>query len=486
MTSKEPCVWKIPSCPESHVATDGISLVLVHEQKTTDPISSGPAPGALERRPGRLQRDVLEAAIRVAALLDPGLLLDLVRGHRRPAVGRVADQVLVRADDLALDDRQRLEARHEAELLAHDDGRERLDRPGRLRGRHRPRTRRTLRPHAPDELEDLVASRHERHHEVVVADPAHLLQPRLGQIPRILVVEDHREAVQRLELGHRLRAVEDLLVAVGRAVGVVRREAEGEVRRVARDLGHGRLHRRELGRVMALVAEDVEQDREDPVLGRGVPRGRERGPRLADGGDLPLPVFPGGQQRQEDVVAVAREIAPPGRPLLVHGHRVPVAPDQVHRDVPQQRRARAVAVRIDALQDLGAGRRLGLEVAPDHGRELIQRLEDREVQVRAEVGGKDETAVPVDDERPHPSPALPSCPTVTYVDVRSLLGTLIEWRAVAHPCSREPRANLETAPSPAQCSDDFRAARRSNRMATGGDRRSTTAVDHDVTNGQMR
>ena len=177
-----------------------------------------------------------------------------------------------------------------------------------------------------------------------------------------------------------------------------------------------------------------------------VPRRRQRGPRLADGGDLPLTVVPGGQQRQEDVVAVAREVAPPRRPLLVHGHRVPVAPDQVHRDVPQQRRARAVAVRIDALQDLGAGRRLGLEVAPDHGRELVQRLEDREVQISAEVGRKDETAVPVDDERPHRSPALPSCPTVTYVDVRSLLATLIERRAVAHPCSREPHANLETAP----------------------------------------
>ena len=174
--------------------------------------------------------------------------------------------------------------------------------------------------------------------------------------------------------------------------------------------------------------------------------GRQRGPRLADGGDLPLAVVPGGQQRQEDVVAPAREVAPPGGALLVHGHRVPVAPDQVHGDVAQQRRARAVGARVDPLQDLGAGRRLGLEVAPDHRRQLVQRLEDREVQIGAEVGWKDETAVPVDDERPHRSPALPSCPTVTYVDVRSLLITLIERRAVAHAPTREPRANLETAP----------------------------------------
>jgi len=109
---------------------------------------------------------------------------------------------------------------------------------------------------------------------------------------------------------------------------------------------------------MALVAEDVEQDREDPVLRGGVPRARQRDPRLADGGDLPVTVLPGRQHRQEDVVAPAREVAPAGWALRVHRHRVPVAPDEVHRDVPQQRRARAVAVRLDAHQDLGPGRRL--------------------------------------------------------------------------------------------------------------------------------
>src|SRR3954454_21512273 len=41
MRSKEGCVWNSPSCPDSQVATDGISDVLVHEQKITAPISSG-------------------------------------------------------------------------------------------------------------------------------------------------------------------------------------------------------------------------------------------------------------------------------------------------------------------------------------------------------------------------------------------------------------------------------------------------------------
>src|SRR5215813_5768615 len=33
--SQEACVWYIPSCPESQVASDGIIFVLVQEQKIT-------------------------------------------------------------------------------------------------------------------------------------------------------------------------------------------------------------------------------------------------------------------------------------------------------------------------------------------------------------------------------------------------------------------------------------------------------------------
>ena len=40
-----------------------------------------------------------------------------------------------------------------------------------------------------------MAARHERHDEVVVADLPDLLEPRLRQVPRVLVVEHHREPV---------------------------------------------------------------------------------------------------------------------------------------------------------------------------------------------------------------------------------------------------------------------------------------------------
>src|SRR5262249_12965391 len=42
--SHEACVWNMPSRPDSHVASDGIILALVHEQNSTAPISSGARP----------------------------------------------------------------------------------------------------------------------------------------------------------------------------------------------------------------------------------------------------------------------------------------------------------------------------------------------------------------------------------------------------------------------------------------------------------
>src|SRR3954451_19008080 len=91
MRSNEACVWKMPSWPDSHVATDGISFALVHEQKITAPISSGSRPGRRKRRLGGLERYLVQAALGVQARLDAGLARDVLGAHRRPAVGAVAD-----------------------------------------------------------------------------------------------------------------------------------------------------------------------------------------------------------------------------------------------------------------------------------------------------------------------------------------------------------------------------------------------------------
>src|SRR2546425_4898348 len=48
--SHEACVWSMPSCPDSHVASEGIILAEVHEQKSTAPISSGRRPAFASAR----------------------------------------------------------------------------------------------------------------------------------------------------------------------------------------------------------------------------------------------------------------------------------------------------------------------------------------------------------------------------------------------------------------------------------------------------
>src|SRR3954451_12827658 len=67
--SNDAWVWKMPSWPDSHVATEGMSFALVHEQKITAPISSGARPAAAS---ARLERDVVEPALGVQPRLDAG------------------------------------------------------------------------------------------------------------------------------------------------------------------------------------------------------------------------------------------------------------------------------------------------------------------------------------------------------------------------------------------------------------------------------
>src|SRR5205085_4882720 len=45
--------------------------------------------------------------------------------------------------------------------------------------------------------------------------------------------------------------------------------------------------------------------------------------------------------------------------------------------------------------------RLVLEVAPDHGLEIVQRVEDREIQLRLEIERKHDTTVAIEHKRLH-------------------------------------------------------------------------------------
>ena len=313
---------------------------------------------------------MVEVEVRVEPLDDARLLLDLLGRHRRPAVGAVADEVVVGARDLALVDGERLDPWHHAEALPHVD--RRIGAHGRLRGQRRgparPRAAAALDP--SDELHHLVAPRVEDDDEVVVVELAHLGHARLGPVPAILVVQDHRLAHERVELRDPVRVLDDVVVPVARIVGVVREQVIGEARRVLEDLRDGRLDRRQLRPRALLVAEHVEQDARDHVLGALVPARRQRAVAGVDRVRQLLAV-PRLEDRQEEVVAAARDVAPAHGTLLVHRHRVPVDAEEVQGEVAQE-----VVARVRARDHVGLRRRLLLEVALDDRRELVQRLED--------------------------------------------------------------------------------------------------------------
>ena len=202
-----------------------------------------------------------------------------------------------------------------------------------------------------------VAARHERDHAVVVADlPDLSSRTRPGPTGMVVCAIAGGGAARAPGPPRCSRRISSSCGSVlGSWVG---RQNGGSAGRY--HLGHGRLQRGSSVEWVALWRSPNRLRKSRPR-----PRVPRRGgsSHAGDGGHLAVALLPRRQQRQEDVVAVARHVAPPGRPLLVHRHRVAVAPHEVHREVPQQRGARLVVARADALEDLGAGRRLGLEVA---------------------------------------------------------------------------------------------------------------------------
>jgi len=343
---------------------------------------------------------MLELELGVPALLDARLLADLVGGQGRPAVGGVADQVVVGADPLAPVHGEGLDARQDGEAGAHVHGRVGARRLARLDGGRPARAPAPVALHAPDEVEHLLGARVEDDHEVVGGELADLGEAGLPAVPAVLVVEDHRLPRERLQLGHAVEALDDVRVAVARVVGVVREEVVGEVAGVGEALRHRRLDGGQLRPRALLVAEHVEQDAEDLVLGPLVPGRAERSVPRLDPGHQPGAV-PRREDRQEHVVAATGHVAPARGALVVHRHRVAVDPEQVEREIPQQLVAPAVEAALEPRHDVGLGRSLLLEVAPDDRRELLEALEDREVELREEVEGKDEAPVAVDDEGLH-------------------------------------------------------------------------------------
>ena len=170
---------------------------------------------------------------------------------------------------------------------------------------------------------------------------------------------------------------------------------------MATRLGDRRLERRQVGGVVPLVAEHVEEHAEQLVLDLGRPRGGQLPVAGLDGRDLALAVLPGGEGREEDVFSAPGHVPPSGRPLLVHRDDVAVHPEQVQPQIAHQLVTVGVPARFRPRRDLRAGRRLDLEVAPHDGREVLDGVDGREVRFGKEVGREDEPAVRVHDKRFH-------------------------------------------------------------------------------------
>ena len=262
------------------------------------------------------------------------------------------------------------------------------------------------RPHAVEERHHVAVVRVERDHPVVVADLRD--RPQLGAraVPRVLVVQHHRPPLERLELGYGALGVEDLAEPEDGVVRVVLGHHPGERAGALEELGHGRLHRGQLGGVVALVPVEVEEQVEDRLLGGGVPGGRQALPRALDGGHLRLAVLPRREHREEDVGAPPGQVPPPGGPLVEHRHRVAVDPEEVLSEIAQEAEPVGVGVGLHLLADVGAGGRLRLEVPADHGRELVERVHDGEIELSEHVRRENQPAMLVDHERFHTHPPL--------------------------------------------------------------------------------
>jgi hypothetical protein len=174
-------------------------------------------------------------------------------------------------------------------------------------------------------------------------------------VPRELVVEHHGVPHQRLQRRHPMPVAHDVVVGVDGIVGVVGEQPMGELAPIAGERARHRGPDRQLRRRPPGGARDVEERAEDVVLGGGVPRRRKGvipGPE-----DVDEAVGAGGPDHgEEDVVAVARDVSPAGRALLVHRDRVAVHPAEVEREVPEELVSCRVAAGVEPADDEALGR----------------------------------------------------------------------------------------------------------------------------------
>ena len=210
-------------------------------------------------------------------------------------------------------------------------------------------------------------------------------------------MKDHALPHQGLKFGHRMQAVEDIIVGVTQIIGIVGGQQTSAVFGVLKRLGDGKTNGPKLSSGAKLVAKDTEENTESAVFHVLVPGGRQfRITRLDGGGD-------GGVvarliHRKEHITAVTGQISPAGRALFIHGQGVAIHPKAIERQVAAKVIAALVFAGLQAPGNLHVGEGLLAKVAPDDGGKLFEGLKNRKVQLGEKVARKDNVPVRIDNE----------------------------------------------------------------------------------------
>ena len=362
---------------------------------------SGLRQGLLSREQGH----VLQRQLGVTPLLDAGLLADLCGAHARPAVSVVADEVGVGAGDLAFVNGDRLKPRQDLESLVYIHRRIRLDglTQGQSVGPDHPVWPNAGPPifvllYPLDEALHVFVARMECHHVIVVLELADFRLRAGRRVPRILVVQDHALPHQGLQFRHRMQAVHHVVEGIAQIIGVIRQQLAGAICGILQGLGHRRSDRPKLAAGAQCVLINIQQNGETAVFQLFVPRRRQCTiaslDRGGDRGSIPRLVH-----RQENIVALPREIAPASGTLLIHCQGVAIHPETVQYQVAAQLIPALIFARLHPPDNLQVGRGLLSKVAPDDRCKLLKGLEYPEIQLWEKVAGKNNAPVRVDNER---------------------------------------------------------------------------------------
>src|SRR4029077_3164659 len=210
----------------------------------------------------------------------------------------------------------------------------------------------------------------------------------------------------------------------------------------------------------AAMAEHIEEDLENGVLNLVVPLCGQTGEGVEYRGGLCIPVLPWRLDRDKDAVTTARHVGPSGRLHVVHGDFEAVRPEQIQGHIAHQLELRAVIAFLDALQDVGAGRRLGIEVALDDGIELLEAFEGREVKVWKAIGRKDELAMLVQFKGMHCRSPFAMRVLLIQLKLGREERSKTKWRSPSH---------VQTAVYPPNLSSDIARCVRSQEMHNARD-----------------